>query len=616
MPVTPQITITANLQQVTGSIDAASAVFELVNFGSTVPRISGTCLILQISTKAVADGSGNISVTLWGNDVITPAGTYYTVTYYNESGGQVAKVPYQFVGSGSFDLSTLIPIGEQVVANQTPNSAIPGIFNPVSHQFLTGMNSVGQFSAAQPAFSDLSATIAASQLITPTSSTLGGVKSLAAVSHNFLTSIGTDGVPVAAQPAFTDISGTVAATQLPNPSASSLGGIQSFAAQASKWINAISTSGVPSATQPAFSDLSGTASTAQVPNLDASKITTGLLALARGGTNADLSATGGTSQVLKQVSVGAAITVGQLAASDLSNGTSGSGAVALVTSPSFTTPTLGVATATSINKVAITAPASSAMLTIANGKTLTANNSLTLAGSDSTTITFQGTDTYVGRATTDTLTNKTIGAGGLAGLTPKFQVFTASGTFTIPAANVKVTIIGAGGAGGGGSTTNSGAGGGGGGVALKWLTGLTVGSTLTVTVGTGGTAGTAGANSGNAGGASSISSGTQTITTVTANGGGGGNANGQSSGGGTGGTCTNADQPFTGNVGIRSGMQSGTGGGSGAPGPFGGAGAEGFGSAGSAATAAGAGGGGAGGTVSNFSGGAGANGLVIFEWVV
>lgn len=41
------------------------------------------------------------------------------------------------------------------------------------------------------------------------------------------------------------------------------------------------------------------------------------LSLARGGTNADLSLTGGTSQVLKQVSAGAAITVGQLANTDI-----------------------------------------------------------------------------------------------------------------------------------------------------------------------------------------------------------------------------------------------------------------------------------------------------------
>jgi len=44
-------------------------------------------------------------------------------------------------------------------------------------------------------------------LPTPTPTTLGGVKSLAAVTHKFLTSIGTDGGPVAAQPAQADITG-------------------------------------------------------------------------------------------------------------------------------------------------------------------------------------------------------------------------------------------------------------------------------------------------------------------------------------------------------------------------------------------------------------------------
>lgn len=43
-----------------------------------------------------------------------------------------------------------------------------------------------------------------------------------------------------------------------------------------------------------------------------------------GGTNADLSATGGTSQVLKQVSAGAAVTVGQLAFTDISGTASNS----------------------------------------------------------------------------------------------------------------------------------------------------------------------------------------------------------------------------------------------------------------------------------------------------
>lgn len=51
----------------------------------------------------------------------------------------------------------------------------------------------------------------------------------------------------------------------------------------------------------------------------------------------DFSATGGASQVVKQTSAGGALTVAQLAASDLSNGTTGSGAVALATAPTFVT---------------------------------------------------------------------------------------------------------------------------------------------------------------------------------------------------------------------------------------------------------------------------------------
>lgn len=59
---------------------------------------------------------------------------------------------------------------------------------------------------------------------------------------------------------------------------------------------------------------------------------------------------------------------------------------AALISPSFTTPTLGVASATSINKVALTAPATSATLTIADGKTLTASNTLTLTATDGSTL--------------------------------------------------------------------------------------------------------------------------------------------------------------------------------------------------------------------------------------
>jgi len=106
----------------------------------------------------------------------------------------------------------------------------------------------------------------------------------------------------------------------------------------------------------------------------------------------------------------------------------GSVAVVLSTSPTLVTPVLGVATATSINKVAFTAPATGSTLTIADGKTLTASNTLTLTGTDSTSFAFPGSsDTVVTLAATQTLTNKTLTSPTLT--TPALGT-PASGTLT------------------------------------------------------------------------------------------------------------------------------------------------------------------------------------------
>lgn len=70
--------------------------------------------------------------------------------------------------------------------------------------------------------------------------------------------------------------------------------------------------------------------------------------------------------------------------------------VAMQTSPAFTTPSLGVATATSINGTVITA-STAGVLTIASGKTLTVSNSITLAGTDATVMTFPTTTATIAR---------------------------------------------------------------------------------------------------------------------------------------------------------------------------------------------------------------------------
>jgi hypothetical protein len=75
----------------------------------------------------------------------------------------------------------------------------------------------------------------------------------------------------------------------------------------------------------------------------------------------------------------------------------GTGALVFANTPTLVTPVLGVATATSINKMAITAPATSSTLAVADGKTFTVNHSLTLAGTDTTTMTFPATSATIAR---------------------------------------------------------------------------------------------------------------------------------------------------------------------------------------------------------------------------
>jgi hypothetical protein len=134
-------------------------------------------------------------------------------------------------------------------------------------------------------------------------------------------------------------------------------------------------------------------------------------------------------------------------------------------------------------------------------------------------------------------------AGGLPGLTG--QVFSSNGTYTIPSGvtRIKVSCYGGGGSGAGSNPElGSGGAGGSGAYSVKYLTGLTPGNTLSVTVGAGGAA-SGSTSSGNSGGTSSVASGTQSITTISGGGGGGGNYNGS---GGSAGSASGGDLDING----------------------------------------------------------------------
>lgn len=119
----------------------------------------------------------------------------------------------------------------------------------------------------------------------------------------------------------------------------------------------------------------------------------------------------------------------QINSNTISAVTGSGNTVVLSTSPTLVTPILGVATATSINSLTISA--STGTLAIANGKTFTASNTLTLTGTDSTSFAFpSSSDTVVTLTASQALTNKSVN-----GLT----ISATTGTLAI--ANAKTATI-------------------------------------------------------------------------------------------------------------------------------------------------------------------------------
>ena len=146
----------------------------------------------------------------------TPPYSFFVANQGALGAGTVTLTPSSGTINGAASLAILPTYcalvafdGTNWIAATLPIVAVA--FTAAAHQFLTAYNATtGAFTAAQPAFTDISGVASAAQLPNPTTSTLGGVEAIVAVSHQWVDSISSSGVPHLSQPAYGDVSGTPA----------------------------------------------------------------------------------------------------------------------------------------------------------------------------------------------------------------------------------------------------------------------------------------------------------------------------------------------------------------------------------------------------------------------
>jgi hypothetical protein len=114
MPTTPEFTLTATLEDLTGAAAGSTANpaklrICLCGFGPALPRIAGTTMVAKCGPTDFFSTGAALSIELWGNDQITPAGTYYSIEILDGEDNVVQCGAYVLTGSGG-DLSSLPPV--------------------------------------------------------------------------------------------------------------------------------------------------------------------------------------------------------------------------------------------------------------------------------------------------------------------------------------------------------------------------------------------------------------------------------------------------------------------------------------------------------------------------
>lgn len=133
----PGVTLSANLENVLGGTALGGYLrITLCGFGPVIPCIPGTGILANAGVPQIVGpqvGGTPISKSLWGNDAITPANTFYEIAVLDNDKNVIQAGLYQFANAaGAVDLSQAAqivgPYGFQLpsLASQACAGAIPG----------------------------------------------------------------------------------------------------------------------------------------------------------------------------------------------------------------------------------------------------------------------------------------------------------------------------------------------------------------------------------------------------------------------------------------------------------------------------------------------------------